>query len=649
MERNEKSIKFIMIFIILVSVLGILYLLLRNRITPNKEIVFNIKSNAMEVKVGGEVPIDYEVSDNLNVIWESMDPQVATVNNLGIVTGVSFGNAMIKGTVISDEVNLTRICSVSTYLGEKNHYLNEIVVPEGELFITKGTTYKVPINYNPFDAYINSIDYHVENSNIVDFDGTILAKNVGKTIVTITINQTISKTIIVNVISKAIEPTFSKKMESVSINSDDLALKPQDTKKLEYTVSPEGAFIENVHWESSNSSIVNIDDNGWLTAKASGNATIKLVINNQYVDEINVSIGINTTGIKLKSKPKLVLKVGKKETIKVEILPANATNKKVKYKSTNSSVLKVDNNGIATALSAGNGSVSITTEDGNYSVSVPFTIIPQKGIINGDGGIWGYTSSLVKTPVRADAGFFQKLASSGKGTFSNNVYTYSNGKYSYKYEISNSILRVNNQAIFMRFYYPTGVDLSTVNTFTFFGGGSERSFGGYFNALNQNPSAMKSSGIIILISARSSYGSSDGMYATDFVKSIVGQKNGVKNAVGGYSMSGPAAAQAANNGSYDRLIIFDSYFDNVASNNNLKNKEIIIYSPVGDDMLKHTLPTLNQMTNSNYRDVIIISNNSQITNKYSAYYPVINPGTKMGSGHGYVNITNANVFAYACS
>ena len=139
------------------------------------------------------------------------------------------------------------------------------------------------------------------------------------------------------------------------------------------------------------------------------------------------------------------------------------------------------------------------------------------------------------------------------------------------------------------------------------------------------------------------------MYATDFVKSIVGQKNGVKNAVGGYSMSGPAAAQAANNGSYDRLIIFDSYFDNVASNNNLKNKEIIIYSPVGDDMLKHTLPTLNQMTNSNYRDVIIISNNSQITNKYSAYYPVINPGTKMGSGHGYVNITNANVFAYACS
>ena len=160
---------------------------------------------------------------------------------------------------------------------------------------------------------------------------------------------------------------------------------------------------------------------------------------------------------------------------------------------------------------------------------------------------------------------------------------------------------------------------------------------------------MKSNGIIILVSGRGSYGANSGIYATEFVKSIVKQKSGDKNSIGGYSMSGPAAGEAANEGDYDRLIIFDSYFRYVNNYNNLKKKEVVIYSPVGDAMLQKTLELLADLKNSNYENITIVSNNTNIVNKYSSNFLIINPGNPMGSGHGYVNITNAKVFSYACS
>ncbi len=112
-------------------------------------------------------------------------------------------------------------------------------------------------------------------------------------------------------------------------------------------------------------------------------------------------------------------------------------------------------------------------------------------------------------------------------------------------------------------------------------------------------------------------------------------------------MSGPAAGSAAVNSMYSRLIIFDSYYKNTSSSS-LKNKEITIYSPVGDSMFKRTLPNLNEMVGENYNNVTIVSNNKDVTDKFGNYYLIVNPGSKLGSGHVAVNITNAKVFSYAC-
>lgn len=635
--------------LIIVLLLIILTIVFVWKIYPslnNNKLNFQLKDKQIEVKIGEQVKIEYELNKEADIIWESMNNDVATVNN-GIVTGVGYGNTIIKIKIIKDDDIVTASIGVSTYTGEKSIDFSEIYVPDGEIYITKGDSYLIPIEFSPYNAYITSIEYSITDSTIAEYDDMLYAHKVGVTYLTITVNRVISSNIVINVIDKSIEPMFSERVKSVNVLEEDVVLKPGETKKIEYEVSPKSAFVESVEWESSNPNVAYVEDNE-IIAKSSGNAIIKMKINKSITEEINVDVSISVSGITLKSDSVISLKVGKTVAIKSEVTPANASNKKINYSSSNGCV-KVDENGLVTGIAQGSGSITLKTDEGNHQIVIPFTVNPQKGVISGGGGIWGHTSTKDVVPVRADINFFRNLASTGKGAVSGNTYMYTDSNNSYVYDISESKLKVGNKETLMRIYYPQGVDLSSVNTFTFFGGAGERSFGEFFKALDRDPSLMKTSGIIILVSAESNYHAIEGMNATNFVKSIVNQKSGVRNAVGGYSMSGGAAGKAANDGPYDRLIIFDSYIDNVSSNNNLKNKEVVFFSPAGDSMVSSTIPALNKMVSSNYTDVTIVTNNNTLINSFSSSFLIINPGSQMGTGHGHKNISKAKVFSYACS
>ena len=204
----------------------------------------------------------------------------------------------------------------------------------------------------------------------------------------------------------------------------------------------------------------------------------------------------------------------------------------------------------------------------------------------------------------------------------------------------------------MRFYYPENTDLSTVNTLTFLGGIGEVNFNGYYKDIDKDTSKIKSSGIIILISTpRTSKGYNANLVieATKFINLITEQKKGAINSVAGYSMGGPEAGNAANIGNYQRLLIFDSYFNSPAALDNIKNKEIIFYSPSSDDMRQKTIACLNKIINSNYTNVTVVSNNRSIVNNYNSNMLIVNPGSSLGYSHSSNIITNSNFFAYACN
>ena len=74
--------------------------------------------------------------------------------------------------------------------------------------------------------------------------------------------------------------SLAKEFERIQLTSENLVMDQGDTTLMLYTVSPAGSDnIENRTWLSHDPEIVEIDENGTITAKKEGTATIELVIN----------------------------------------------------------------------------------------------------------------------------------------------------------------------------------------------------------------------------------------------------------------------------------------------------------------------------------------------------------------------------------
>lgn len=77
---------------------------------------------------------------------------------------------------------------------------------------------------------------------------------------------------------------------------------------------------------------------------------------------VNTNVQTNPTGIS--APDSLTISVGEKTSLNASVLPSNASNKTLIYKSTNTSVATVDSNGIVTGLSQGQTRIIITTSNG---------------------------------------------------------------------------------------------------------------------------------------------------------------------------------------------------------------------------------------------------------------------------------------------
>ena len=83
---------------------------------------------------------------------------------------------------------------------------------------------------------------------------------------------------------------------------------------------------------------------------------------------------VKVTSVELKSE-KTQLEVGESLMLSVTVLPSDATNKKVSYKSSDETVLSVSQAGLITAKSLGKATITVTTDDGSKTDTLDFEVI----------------------------------------------------------------------------------------------------------------------------------------------------------------------------------------------------------------------------------------------------------------------------------
>ena len=99
-----------------------------------------------------------------------------------------------------------------------------------------------------------------------------------------------------------------------------------------------------------------------IKAKNNGTATITAKTSNGKSSKCVVTTNRPVTSIKLNKKT-ITIKKGEKETLKATILPSNASNKSITWKSSNTKIATVSNKGVVTAKK--DGTVKITAKSNN--------------------------------------------------------------------------------------------------------------------------------------------------------------------------------------------------------------------------------------------------------------------------------------------
>ena len=233
----------------------------------------------------------------------------------------------------------------------------------------EGNTLQLNATVIPEDASNKNVTWSSDNAAVatVDSNGlvTLVAPTGTANITVTTVDGGYHTTC--NIIARpAIVP-----VDSISLNMTDIDFSNLDyTETLEATISPVDATFPDYTWESSNTSIATVDENGVVTPIAEGACTISAISTHDPTKSAtcNVKVKIRkvlATGIYV-NPDSCSLKVGDVQRIDYHLLPSNVTDKTVKITSQNPEIARINNtNNLIVAVDVGITRVTVEAHDGS--------------------------------------------------------------------------------------------------------------------------------------------------------------------------------------------------------------------------------------------------------------------------------------------
>ena len=138
------------------------------------------------------------------------------------------------------------------------------------------------------------------------------------------------------------------------------------------------------------------------------------------IPDIPVTTDIPATGIML-NQNELTLIPGDTITLMATVQPDSATNKNVTWKSSDTTVATVTNNGLVTAIAIGEANIIATTQDGNLTDSCAVMIVDYRTRWLGDWDFVQYNYNFSFGWVSRDTTYYSGKISLGKTSYHLNV------------------------------------------------------------------------------------------------------------------------------------------------------------------------------------------------------------------------------------
>ena len=323
---------------------------------PLESITLNETEKQLNKGDNLQLAVTYNPEDTTadkTVTWTSTDDTVARVNENGNVTALKAGTAYIKAKVEDKEVS----CKIDVVVPLTGIDLNKDVAE-----ILKGQTEKLTVTLVPEDTtYTGKVEWTSSDNTIATVDENGNVRGIKEGTVTITAKAVENGNEIIDTAEITVKEI---PLNSIAIDIADFDLGIGRTQSLGVVCNPENTTDDiNVEWTSSDNKVATVDENGVVTAIAEGTAVITAKVGDKIASVTVTVKAIPITSITIDAPVKVL--VGGNVDVKLTVNPTDATYNMsdLKFVSSNSDVLTINEDG--TIVAKGLGKAILTVEAPN--------------------------------------------------------------------------------------------------------------------------------------------------------------------------------------------------------------------------------------------------------------------------------------------
>ena len=310
----------------------------------------------LPVKKNLQITVDAEPKDatNRKVILSSSDPAVFTAKG-NAVTGAAPGEGILT---IASETNPDISVRYRVLVVQP---VKKLTIEASAPSVAAGGQITLTAKASPENATMTDVIWSSGDERIatVDAEGTVtgIARGNGRIIAVAADGSGVRANYTVKVVQNP---------ESIELAAGDVTIDVGKTAPAKATILPKNADNKKVIWTSSDESVATVGKDGRIKGVALGECTITCT--SQALDSVAATMTVH-----VQQPVKKLSFDGKEafayagETVQLSwtVEPANATNPGVAFKSSDTRILTVDENGLVTGVKGGKASVEAVTTDGS--------------------------------------------------------------------------------------------------------------------------------------------------------------------------------------------------------------------------------------------------------------------------------------------
>ena len=339
--------------------------------TLAESIVLNTTS--VQLKVGEEnsltVSFTPATTTDKSITWSSSNTDVVTVSETGLIKAVALGESVITAKT-NDGSNLSVTCNVKVV----PTLVESVVIDyDGPTTLKVRDKLQLSARVLPEDATDKTLTWKTQSPAVVSVDqnGIVTAMGLGEAWVGAFATGDYPYAV---VNFKVVETPVS----SIELIPGNVALKVGKTASIEAKVFPETATVKALSWDSNDTNIATVDQNGIITAIAVGEAVITATATDGSGVKATCSVSVIATpaeGVAIETPDKTTLKAGESIKLNATVLPETTTNKSINWSTSDAAIATVDSEGNVIAVGVGTVEITATTSNGK-TYTIALTIDP---------------------------------------------------------------------------------------------------------------------------------------------------------------------------------------------------------------------------------------------------------------------------------